>query len=89
VDAREAHAVGRQAIRAILGGEAGKMVTIQRTSSAPYAATYGLVPLTEAANRTRSLDERYLLPDRYDVAESFLTYLEPLTGPLPVPYRLY
>jgi 6-phosphofructokinase len=89
VDALEAHAVGRQAIGAVLGGESGKMVTIQRTSNTPYIAGYGLVPLTEAANQTRTLDECYLLPNQYDVAESFLTYLEPLTGPLPAPYRLY
>ena len=89
VDAEEARMVGRQAIQAVLRGESGQMVTIQRTSDAPYAAGYGLVPLTEAANQTRTLDAQYLLPDQYDVPDSFLTYLAPLVGPLPAPYRLY
>lgn len=89
VDAAEAQAVGRQAIQAALGGESGHMVTIQRRSDTPYRADYGLTPLTEAANQTRSLDACYLLPDRYDVADRFLAYLEPLVGPLSAPYRLY
>jgi 6-phosphofructokinase len=89
VDATEAQAVGRQAIQAVLAGESGKMVTIQRESERPYRAGYGLVPLTRAANETRTLDGRFLLADRYDVAESFLSYIQPLVGALPIPYRLY
>jgi len=89
VDAEEARMVGRHAIQAVLRGESGQMVTIQRTADAPYAARYGLVPLTDAANQTRTLDAQYLLPDQYDVPDNFLTYLEPLVGPLPAPYRLY
>jgi ATP-dependent phosphofructokinase / diphosphate-dependent phosphofructokinase len=89
VDGDEAHMVGRHAVQAARRGESGKMVTIQRRSDTPYRADCGLVSLTDAANQTRVLDEIYLLPDQYDVAERFLTYLEPLVGPLPAPYRLY
>jgi hypothetical protein len=65
------------------------MMTIRRESDDPYRVEYGLVALSEAANQTRSLDGRYLLPGRYDVADSFVPYLRPLMGPLQVPYRLY
>lgn len=89
IDAEEAQMVGRQAIQAALRGDSGKMVTIQRRSDTPYQVDYGLVSLTDAANQTRVLDADYLRPDQYDVAERFLTYLDPLVGPLPAPYRLY
>ncbi|HEV7213975.1 MAG TPA: diphosphate--fructose-6-phosphate 1-phosphotransferase [Chloroflexota bacterium] len=89
VDAAEARMVGRQAIDAAVNGESGKMVTIQRRSAMPYRAGYGLVPLIDAANQTRTLDAAYLLTDQYDVPDSFLSYLEPLAGPLAAPYRLY
>jgi 6-phosphofructokinase len=89
VDAAEAYAVGQAAIRAALDGATGKMVTIVREQSDPYRASYGLTPLGEAANHTRTLDAQYLLPDRYDVPEDFRSYVAPLVGPLPRPYRLY
>jgi len=88
-DVKEAFEVGRRAVEAAATGETGKMVTIVREGEQPYHAGYGFVPLTEAANRTRTLDERYFSPDHYDVEEGFLSYLQPLVGPLATPYRLY
>ena len=88
-DLDEAFAVGQRAIDAAMAGDTGKMVTIERQSTDPYRVSYGLVPLTDAANQTRPLDPAYLLPDRYDVPESFQEYIQPLIGPLPAPYRLY
>ena len=89
VDAEEARMVGRQAIQAVLSGESGQMVTIQRHNDSPYLAGYGLAPLTDAANQTRTLDAEYLLRDTYDVADRFLSYIGPLVGPLLAPYHLY
>lgn len=88
-DTTEAREVGRRAVQAMLAGESGKMVTIMRESDMPYRAGYGAVPLPDAANQTRALDARYIVPDRYDIAEEFLSYIQPLVGPLPTPYRLY
>lgn len=89
VDATEAYAVGQRAIQAAQDGDSGKMVIIQRQSDEPYRVDYGVVSLTEAANRTRTLDERFLVPGEYDVADAFLPYIVPLVGPLQAPYRLY
>jgi 6-phosphofructokinase 1 len=89
VDAEEAYQVGCKAVELASRGATSQMVTIERAVTSPYYATLGSVPLARVANMTRKLDPKYVLNDRYDIPESFLDYVAPLVGELPVPVRLY
>lgn len=83
-DRDDAEMVGRAAVRAVLAGETGKMVTIVRESDAPYRASAGLCPLTAVANRERRLPAEFLADAETGVTEAFRRYARPLLGaPLP------
>jgi 6-phosphofructokinase 1 len=85
VDEREAFAVGRAAVRAAAGGHGGCMVTLDRTSVAPYRCTTGRAPLAAIANQVRSLPAAFVAPTAAEgVTPAFATYARPLLGgPLP------
>ncbi|MCL4541542.1 MAG: diphosphate--fructose-6-phosphate 1-phosphotransferase [Chloroflexi bacterium] len=89
VDLQEAREVGRRAVEVAADGQSGFMVTIERLSSRPYRASYGLQRLDTIANETRKLDGAFLVSGRYDVAGEFIDYAAPLVGELPKSYRLY
>ncbi|MCL4545195.1 MAG: diphosphate--fructose-6-phosphate 1-phosphotransferase [Chloroflexi bacterium] len=89
IDVAEARQAGRDAVTAAQAGKSGYMVALQRRSSTPYSIDYGLQPLDTIANVTRTLDDHFIVRDRYDVADSFMDYIAPIAGPLVKPYRLY
>lgn len=84
VDREEAILVGREAVRAVMSGESGKMVVFERVSNQPYAIKTGLVPLDKVALHTRTLPDEFINEaGNYPTAE-FVSYLKPLLGaPLP------
>ena len=84
VDAEEAEAVGRAAVRYALGGESGKMVNLVRTSQTPYRAEPGLVPLDGVAGQVRVMPKSFLDRAASMPTEAFTEYALPLLGePLP------
>ena len=88
VDAREAREVGRTAVRAATSGDwPHGSIYIARTPGAEYAATFEVTELKNVAKDTRDLDAGYLA-GTCDIDASFLDYVRPLVGTLPVPGRL-
>jgi len=89
VDAHEAREVGRRAARAATEGEAPHgSVFIQRHGAVgEYEASFELTELQNVAKETRDMEEGFLAGTN-DVDPSFLDYVRPLVGELPVAARL-
>ena len=81
-DAREAMAVGAEAVRLALGGASGVMVTIERAPGARYAVTLGSAPLEQIARQERRMPDEFIAPSGIDVTPAFLRYVRPLIGHL-------
>ncbi len=86
LDFKEAYDCGKEAVRLALKGTGGVMVTIQRTAKkgVPYATAFGTIPLREVANHERPLPDHYLSKNGMDVTASFIDYIRPLIGELPI-----
>lgn len=78
VDQREARAVGEQAVRYAMQGHVAGSVAVQRGTDG--GAHYPLIPLSEVAARTRTMDDAFIAPSGSDVTPAFLDYLRPLLG---------
>lgn len=89
VDAAEARTLGQEAVIRLLRGDTDVMVTLKRTSDAPYATTMSTTRLEVVANQQRLLDDAMVAhPTEYPNA-AFKAYAEPLLGgPLPEHARL-
>ena len=88
VDAAEAREVGRTAVRVAVAGKTPHgSIVIRREPGATYRAAFDVTELSNVAKNTRDLDERFLRGDN-DIDDSFLDYVRPLVGKLPVPTRL-
>jgi 6-phosphofructokinase 1 len=89
VDAEEAEALGREAVRRALSGETDQMLTLQRSSDGPYQCEIGLTPLERIANKQRLLPPEFLATDKSGPSAEFVTWLKPLIG-APIPrHRRY
>ncbi len=84
VDREEAILAGREAVRAVMSGESGKMVVFERVSDHPYSIKTGLVDVEKVALHTRTLPDEFINEaGNYPTAE-FVSYCKPLIGePLP------
>jgi len=88
VDAREAREVGQMAVNhAVSAGENGS-VAIRRVSNEPYASEYFITPLSSVAKETTSVADAHINAEGNDVTTSWLDYIRPLVGDLPVIGRL-
>lgn len=91
VDAREARAAGREAVRLALSGDLDGSIAIQRTSpiepGALYAASLKRVELSAIAAKTRVMPPEFI-DGHNNVSRKFLDYCRPLVGELPVLERL-
>jgi ATP-dependent phosphofructokinase / diphosphate-dependent phosphofructokinase len=89
VDRAEAELVGEAAVRELLGGESGVMVTLEREPGPDYAVSTGTVALEVVANQQRRLPEEFVNADGNGLTEAFEAYARPLLGdPLPTFLRL-
>ncbi len=89
VDLEESYRVGKAAVAAAVGGETGKMVTLERVPGEDYAANTGLVSVDEVAGKERALPDAFLNGEGNFVNAAFLDYVRPLIGePLPEYVRL-
>ncbi len=82
-DAEEARLSGRKAAEVALGGDVDGSIAIQRVSDNPYKVEYKRIELTDVAAKTRTLDPKYI-KNGCDIDASFLDYLNPIIGKLPV-----
>lgn len=80
VDLAEAEQTGIEAVRRLAAGETGCMVTILRSSDAPYRVRYGSVPVAQVANAERRLPPEMRAPEGLDVTAAFTRYALPLVG---------
>lgn len=89
VDVVEAETVGREAVKAAVGGHSGQMVAIRREPGAAYRSTTTLVPLARVANAVRPVPDAFIAEAGNDVTSAYLDYIRPLIGgPLPAYARL-
>ena len=89
VDLEESYRVGKAAVAAAVGGETGKMVTLERVPGEDYAVNTGLISVDEVAGKERPLPDAFLNGEGNFVNAAFLDYVRPLIGePLPEYVRL-
>jgi 6-phosphofructokinase 1 len=88
VDAREARAVGRLAVRWALRAEPDGSVAIRRKPGPRYAVSFERVALERVAKDTRHMPDEFIGAEANDVTAAFLDYARPLVGPLPKIGRL-
>jgi len=85
-DADEAFMAVQAAVRAAVGGETGKMVTLVRGETEHYTCETGLAPLTEIANGVKKLPREWINEDGVSMNFQFLRYAQPLiVGELTLP----
>lgn len=88
-DAAQALAVGQEAVRLALVGQADQMAVVQRESDMPYRWTLSTAPLAAVANEQRLLPAEMIPEPRTGPTAAFRRYAEPLLGsPLPRHARL-
>lgn len=83
IDLQEAFDVGYSALKYALSGNSGYMVTIERESSTPYKAKYGLVEANKIANNVKYFPKEWINEEGNGVTEEALQYLTPLVSSLP------
>ena len=89
VDQAEARAVGKKAVEVATGSDTphGSIVITREGEGSAYRAGFDCTELSNVAKNTRDLDAGYIKGSN-DVDPSFLDYVRPLVGAMPVPGRL-
>jgi 6-phosphofructokinase 1 len=83
-DRAEAYLVGQMGVHALLNGESGKMITLERHTAPSYHCSTGLVELAKVANEQKLMPNDFLDTNRTMVTQAFHAYALPLIGdPLP------
>lgn len=77
-DLSEASLLGQKALYCALHGETGKMVAIQRISDDPYKTDYVTVPVSEVANREKTVPLSWISSSGNYVTQEMMEYLKPL-----------
>jgi 6-phosphofructokinase 1 len=80
VDQREAWAAGEKAVQFAFAKDRDGSVTIHRSQSGAYAATYEFTALEELAGKTRHMPDAFIAEAGNGVTDAFHTYLAPLLG---------
>jgi 6-phosphofructokinase 1 len=85
-DVDEAFMCGQEAVRLALAGRSGHMVTLVRTSNAPYKCVAGSAELSAVANGESKLPRNYMDASGTNISMRFRAYLSPLVqGEVKVP----
>ena len=77
-DLDESFQEGNHGVALAAEGKTGLMVTIQRTSNAPYTVTYGSAPVCEIANGVKAVPSEFINDRGNDVTEGLVSYVKPL-----------
>ena len=81
VDREEAIDCGREATRAVLEGDSGKMVGIERVSTEPYEARLTRIPIERVMLDERTMPDEYINERGNGVTDAFRSWCRPLLGP--------
>ncbi len=82
-DAREARAVGREAVKLACRGNVDGSIAIRRKPGKAYKVFFERVPLENVAKETRHMPDEFIHADGNDVTRKFISYAAPIVGPLP------
>jgi len=77
-DIEESFEVGKFGVKAILNGENGKMVTINRVSNDPYKSDFSTVSVEYAANKDKPVPEKWYNLEDKQVQKEICEYILPL-----------
>ncbi len=78
IDAQEAVACGKAAVKAAISGKSGYMVKIVRVKSDPYEWSTGLQPLSDIANVEHFIPRDWIEEDGFLPNQKFIDYARPL-----------
>ncbi|MBD3949830.1 diphosphate--fructose-6-phosphate 1-phosphotransferase [Tuanshanicoccus lijuaniae] len=83
LDTEEAILVGMEAVKAVVRGESGKMVAIQRKKCEEYEIETILVPLYEVMLLEKTVPERFINKEHNGVTKEFIEWCKPFVSNLP------
>ncbi len=78
VDANEAYAVGKQAVKLAEAGISGVMVTLGRTDTDQPQTILGTAALSDVANGEKLFPKEWISEDGFFVTKQFIEYAKPL-----------
>ncbi len=82
-DAKEAFAVGREAVKCATGADVDGSIAIRRKKGKKYKIYFERVLLRSVAKETRHMPDSYITKNGLDVTKRFLDYIRPIVGKLP------
>ena len=83
IDIDEAIEVGEAAVKAIVNGANGVMISIIRDSSNPYQKHLEQIPVKEIVKKDATLPLAYLNDEQNFIRDEFADYIRPLVGKMP------
>ena len=82
-DAKEAFAVGREAVKCATGADVDGSIAIRRKPGKKYQVYFERVELRSVAKETRHMPDEYIAASGCDVTPAFIDYAAPIVGDLP------
>ena len=82
-DAKEAFAVGREAVKCATGADVDGSIAIRRKPGKKYQVYFERVELRSVAKETRHMPDEFIAANGCDVTKAFLDYAKPIVGDLP------
>ena len=82
-DAKEAFAVGREAVKLATSKDIDGSVAIRRKPGKKYQVYFERVELRSVAKETRHMPDAFIAPNGCDVTKAFIDYAKPIVGDLP------
>jgi ATP-dependent phosphofructokinase / diphosphate-dependent phosphofructokinase len=82
-DAKEAFAVGREAVKLATSGDIDGSVAIRRKKGKKYQVFFERVPLSSVAKETRHMPDAFIAKSGSDVTKAYIDYAAPIVGKLP------
>ena len=87
-DVSEAFHLGEKAVDAVLNGRSDEMTSLRRISNDPYKVEYITVPVSEVANKEKTIPREWINEAGNDVTQELVDYLKPLIyGEVNVAYK--
>jgi 6-phosphofructokinase len=80
LDWDEARLAGETAVRAVVNGSSGVMISLERDPGTKYSVRYGTVPLATVGSAERAFPADWRNTAGNDVTGAFLDYAAPLVG---------
>ena len=80
VDVEEAVLVGKEAAKAVISGESGKMIALSRNNCDGYNISTTAVDIKEVMMLEKKVPENFINETKNGVTEEFIKWCEPLVG---------